>query len=158
MAGRVFFIEDYDLRIARFLVAGVDLWLNTPRRPLEASGTSGMKAALNGVPSLSVLDGWWDEAFDGSNGWAVGGRAEAWARCRPTRRTRSRSTRRSSTRSSRPSSTGTPCGLPRAWIGFMRGALRTGLAEFTTERVLHDYVDELYRPVAGVSEVRTGTG
>jgi glycogen phosphorylase len=157
MAGRVFFIEDYDLRIARFLVAGVDLWLNTPRRPLEASGTSGMKAALNGVPSLSVLDGWWDEAFDGSNGWAVGGRSEVGEV--PSDADDAESLYAALEQEVVPTFFDRDTiGLPRAWIGFMRGALRTGLAEFTTERVLHDYVDELYRPVAGVREVRTGTG
>ena len=62
------------MRVGRFLVQGVDVWLNNPRRPLEASGTSGMKAAQNGVPNLSVLDGWWDEGYDGDNGWAIGGR------------------------------------------------------------------------------------
>ena len=62
------------MRIARFLVGGVDLWLNNPRRPLEASGTSGMKAAINGIPSMSILDGWWDEGFNGDNGWAIGDR------------------------------------------------------------------------------------
>ena len=62
------------MRVARFLVQGVDVWLNNPRRPLEASGTSGMKAAQNGVPNVSVLDGWWDEGFEGDNGWAIGGR------------------------------------------------------------------------------------
>src|SRR5574340_1045591 len=62
------------MRIARFLVHGVDVWLNNPRRPLEASGTSGMKAAANGVVNLSVLDGWWDEGYTGDNGWAIGGR------------------------------------------------------------------------------------
>ncbi|HEX7472012.1 MAG TPA: alpha-glucan family phosphorylase, partial [Candidatus Limnocylindrales bacterium] len=74
LRGRVFIIEDYDMRVARFLVQGVDVWLNNPRRPLEASGTSGMKAAANGVVNLSVLDGWWDEGWTGSNGWAIGGR------------------------------------------------------------------------------------
>ena len=68
----MFILEDYDMRIARFLVQGVDVWLNNPRRPYEASGTSGMKAALNGQPNLSVLDGWWAEAFNGKNGWAIG--------------------------------------------------------------------------------------
>ncbi|MEO6578214.1 MAG: alpha-glucan family phosphorylase, partial [Candidatus Limnocylindria bacterium] len=72
--GRVFIVEDYDMRIARFLVGGVDIWLNNPRRPLEASGTSGMKAAINGIPSISILDGWWDEGFNGHNGWAIGDR------------------------------------------------------------------------------------
>ena len=62
------------MRIARYLVAGVDVWLNNPRRPLEASGTSGMKAAVNGVVNVSVLDGWWDEGWTGDNGWAIGGR------------------------------------------------------------------------------------
>lgn len=71
-AGRIIFIEDYDMNIARHLVQGVDIWLNTPRRPNEASGTSGQKAALNGIPNFSVLDGWWDEGYNGHNGWAIG--------------------------------------------------------------------------------------
>jgi starch phosphorylase len=74
LRGRVFILEDYDMRIARFLVQGVDVWLNNPRRPLEASGTSGMKAAANGAVNVSVLDGWWDEGWKGDNGWAIGGR------------------------------------------------------------------------------------
>ena len=74
LRGRVFILEDYDMRVARFLVQGVDVWLNNPRRPLEASGTSGMKAAQNGVPNVSVLDGWWDEGYEGDNGWAIGRR------------------------------------------------------------------------------------
>ncbi|MGZ6269737.1 MAG: alpha-glucan family phosphorylase, partial [Candidatus Limnocylindrales bacterium] len=74
LRGRVFILEDYDMRIARFLVQGVDVWLNNPRRPMEASGTSGMKAAANGVINLSVLDGWWGEGWTGDNGWAIGGR------------------------------------------------------------------------------------
>ena len=74
LRGRVFILEDYDMRVGRFLVQGVDVWLNNPRRPLEASGTSGMKAAQNGVPNISVLDGWWDEGYTGDNGWAIGGR------------------------------------------------------------------------------------
>jgi starch phosphorylase len=70
--GRIVFLENYDLNIARLLVQGVDVWMNTPRRPNEASGTSGMKAALNGTLNLSVLDGWWREGYNGSNGWAIG--------------------------------------------------------------------------------------
>ena len=69
--GKVLFAEGYDLRLGRRLVSGVDVWLNNPIYPLEASGTSGMKAAINGVINLSVLDGWWDEAYDGTNGWAI---------------------------------------------------------------------------------------
>ena len=70
--GRLVFLEDYDMNLARYLVQGVDIWLNTPRRPNEASGTSGQKAALNGVLNFSVLDGWWREGYNGSNGWAIG--------------------------------------------------------------------------------------
>ena len=101
LRGRVFILEDYDMRVGRFLVQGVDVWLNNPRRPLEASGTSGMKAAQNGVPNVSVLDGWWDEGYEGDNGWAIGGRetnpdeaAQDWR----TRRTCTGSSRRRSSR------------------------------------------------------------
>src|SRR5690606_23603522 len=72
-AGKVLFVEDYDMAIGRALTRGVDVWLNNPRRPLEASGTSGQKASMNGVLNLSILDGWWPEGFDGSNGWSIGG-------------------------------------------------------------------------------------
>jgi glycogen phosphorylase len=78
--GRIAFVEDYDLSLARELVRGVDVWLNTPRRLQEACGTSGMKASMNGAINLSVRDGWWEEAFNGKNGWAIddfkGGSAE----------------------------------------------------------------------------------
>jgi starch phosphorylase len=71
-AGKIVFVEDYDINVARHLVQGVDVWLNNPRRPLEASGTSGQKVVLNGGLNLSVLDGWWAEAYDGNNGFAIG--------------------------------------------------------------------------------------
>lgn len=70
--GKIVFVENYDMNIARHLISGVDIWLNNPRRPYEASGTSGQKAALSGAPNFSVLDGWWREGFDGSNGWSIG--------------------------------------------------------------------------------------
>jgi len=70
--GRLVFLDEYDMNLARFLVQGVDVWLNTPRRPNEASGTSGQKAAMNGVLNFSVLDGWWREGYNGKNGWAIG--------------------------------------------------------------------------------------
>lgn len=75
--GRIVFLEDYDINLARYLVQGVDVWMNTPRRPQEASGTSGMKAALNGVLNFSILDGWWQEGYNGENGWAIGDEAHA---------------------------------------------------------------------------------
>jgi len=70
--GRLVFLEDYDMNLARYLIQGVDVWLNTPRRPNEASGTSGQKAALNGGLNFSVLDGWWREGYNGKNGWVIG--------------------------------------------------------------------------------------
>ena len=76
-AGRIVFIEDYDMAVGRSLTRGVDVWLNNPRRPLEASGTSGQKAAMNGILNLSILDGWWPEGFDGDNGWAITTGSEA---------------------------------------------------------------------------------
>jgi starch phosphorylase len=73
LAGRIVFLEDYDIDMARMLVQGVDVWLNTPRKPLEASGTSGQKAAINGALNLSIGDGWWAEGFDGENGFLIDG-------------------------------------------------------------------------------------
>ena len=75
--GRVAFVEDYDLHVAHFLVQGCDVWLNNPRKPLEASGTSGMKACMNGVPQLSIGDGWWAEGYNGRNGWLIESHAPA---------------------------------------------------------------------------------
>ncbi len=84
--GRVAFLEDYGMHLAHVLVQGVDLWLNVPRIPHEASGTSGMKAALNGVPQLSTLDGWWEEGYTGRNGWAIPKAAAGRGRRRGRRR------------------------------------------------------------------------
>jgi len=78
----VAFVDDYDLHVAQYLVHGCDVWLNNPRKPLEASGTSGMKAAINGVPHLSIGDGWWAEGFSGANGWLIDGKPSAGARTR----------------------------------------------------------------------------
>jgi len=150
LRGRVFIIEDYDIRIARFLVQGVDVWLNNPRRPLEASGTSGMKAAANGVPNLSVLDGWWDEGWDGQNGWAIGGRdtnpdegAQDWSDALDLYRILEEEV--------------VPAyyerdeqGLPSRWLELMRNAMSSAVWRFSTTRMLHEYVERLYLPAAGV--------
>ena len=74
--GRIAFVDDYDLHVAHFLVQGCDVWMNNPRKPLEASGTSGMKAAINGTPHMSIGDGWWAEGFTGDNGWLIEGHAD----------------------------------------------------------------------------------
>lgn len=148
LKGRVFILEDYDMRIARFLVRGVDVWLNNPRRPLEASGTSGMKASANGVINCSVLDGWWDEAWDGTNGWAIGGRqtnpdegAQDWADAQDLYRILEQElVPRYYERDQ--------SGLPGAWIALMRRAITTTLWRFSTTRMLEQYVERLYLPAA----------
>lgn len=151
LRGRVFIVEDYDLRIARFLVAGVDLWLNNPRRPMEASGTSGMKAAINGIPSLSILDGWWDEGYNGHNGWAIGDRIpdgddaaqDAADAAELYRLLEQEIVPRFFDR-------GTD-GVPAAWVSTMRASISAALWQFSTARMLTEYVDQLYRPA--VAEV-----
>jgi starch phosphorylase len=149
LRGRVFILEDYDIRIARFLVQGVDVWLNNPRRPLEASGTSGMKAAANGVLNVSVLDGWWDEGFVGDNGWAIGGRetnpdegAQDWADAQDLYRILEQEL--------------IPAyyerddqGLPSRWAQLMRNSIASTIWRFSTTRMLHEYAELLYLPAAG---------
>ena len=148
LRGRVFILEDYDIRIARYLVGGVDVWLNNPRRPLEASGTSGMKAAVNGVVNVSVLDGWWDEGFTGDNGWAIGGRetnvdegAQDWSDAQDLYRILEEEiVPRYYDRDAD--------GTPAAWVDLMRRSMASTLWRFSTTRMLHDYVEKLYLPAA----------
>ncbi len=143
--GRVFIVEDYDMRIARFLVGGVDIWLNNPRRPMEASGTSGMKAAINGIPSVSILDGWWDEGFNGSNGWAIGDR-------RPDGDDAAQDSAdagelyRLLEDEIAPRFFDRSDGVPLAWVETMRASMRAALWQFSTARMLSEYVDRLYLP------------
>ena len=145
--GRVFILEDYDIRMARYLVAGVDIWLNNPRRPLEASGTSGMKAAANGVVNVSVLDGWWDEGWTGDNGWAIGGREtnpderrQDWADAQDLYRILEEEVvPRYYERDAD--------GLPAAWVDLMRRSMGSTLWRFSTTRMLHEYVERMYLPV-----------
>jgi glycogen phosphorylase len=112
--GRVAFVDDYDLHVAHFLVQGCDVWLNNPRKPLEASGTSGMKASINGVPHLSIGDGWWAEGFNGRNGWQIEARTGADDRRGSMPRTPRRSITCSSGRSSRCSMIGMGAASPAA--------------------------------------------
>ncbi|MCU0477249.1 MAG: alpha-glucan family phosphorylase [Chloroflexi bacterium] len=150
LRGRVFVLEDYDMRVAKLMVRGVDVWLNNPRRPLEASGTSGMKAAANGIVNLSVLDGWWDEGWTGDNGWAIGGRvttqdegAQDWADALDLYRILEEEVvPRYYTRGAD--------GLPRAWLELMKRAMSTTIWRFSTTRMLHEYAEHLYLPAAGI--------
>ncbi|HEY1984795.1 MAG TPA: alpha-glucan family phosphorylase [Terracidiphilus sp.] len=151
------FIEDYDINVGRFLVQGVDVWLNNPRRPLEASGTSGQKVVLNGGLNLSVLDGWWAEAYDGLNGFAIGsGRTHSNMSVHdqrdgedlyrvlhdeliPLYYQRDRD------------------GLPRGWITRMKRTIRTLGWRFNADRMVIDYTQKCYVPAAGgtSSEIKT---
>jgi starch phosphorylase len=150
LRGRVFILEDYDMRVGRFMVQGVDTWLNNPRRPLEASGTSGMKAAQNGVPNISVLDGWWDEGFTGDNGWAIGGRdtnadeaAQDWSDAQDLYRLLE-------TELVPAYYDRDKAGVPVRWVETMRRAMATSLWAFSTTRMLQQYTELLYLPAAGV--------
>ena len=145
--GHIAFVEEYDIHTAKFLIHGVDVWLNTPRPPLEACGTSGQKAAVNGVPHLSVLDGWWAEGYNGANGWAIGGRqfnpdpaaqdaADAEALFKilehevvPLYYGRDGD------------------GVPRGWLSLVRETIRTVTPRFCARRMVTEYTERLYAPV-----------
>jgi glycogen phosphorylase len=143
----VAFVDDYDLHVAHFLVQGCDVWLNNPRKPLEASGTSGMKAAINGVPHLSVGDGWWAEGFTGANGWTIDGgvpadagndavdAADAAALYRlleeevvPAFYDRDRTN------------------VPHRWVAMIKEAIRTVAPRFCARRMVKEYAEKMYLP------------
>ncbi len=149
---RMVFVETYDIGLARMLVQGCDVWLNTPRRPHEASGTSGMKAAINGGLNLSVLDGWWDEMFDGRNGWAIPS-AEGYAD--PGARDDVEATALFDLLEQRVAPLfyeRGPHGLPSGWIGHIRDALCSLGPRVGAERMLREYVARLYEPSAARHE------
>jgi alpha-glucan phosphorylases len=146
VANRVAFIENYDAYVARNLVQGVDVWLNNPRRPLEASGTSGQKVGFSGGLNLSVLDGWWPEGYNGRNGWAIGQEIEGLDPAAqddldanslydlleyeviPMFYDRDEK------------------GIPRRWIARMKEAIRTLNPVFNTDRMVAEYVLKIYEP------------
>jgi starch phosphorylase len=147
--GRIAFVEDYDLHVAHFLVQGCDVWMNNPRKPLEASGTSGMKAAMNGTPHMSIGDGWWAEGYTGDNGWLIDAPADPndhgaqdWADVQalyalieqqlvPAFYERDAQ------------------GIPRRWIQVVKQSIRTVLPRFSTRRMVKQYVREMYVPALG---------
>jgi starch phosphorylase len=145
-SGRLVFLEDYDMNIARYLVQGVDVWLNTPRRPMEASGTSGMKAALNGALNFSVLDGWWREAYNGRNGWAIGEDKE------PDEPEVQDEADALSLYASLENEIiplyydRNDYWIPLDWIEHMKNSLRTITPQFSTRRMVKEYVERLYVP------------
>jgi starch phosphorylase len=142
--GKLRFVEGYDMELGRALVSGVDVWLNTPRRPREASGTSGMKAAMNGVPSLSILDGWWCEGYNEKNGWGFG-MTEADAD--PEHRDHVDALALYETLENKV----IPLfyekrenGMTSGWLAMMKEAIKVGVVDFNTERMLREYVEIMY--------------
>ena len=147
LGGRIAFVENYDTHVAKHLVRGVDIWLNNPRVPLEASGTSGQKAALNGVPHLSVLDGWWYEGYKGTNGWAIDpaipegvseeyrdeADADALYRVLETEVVPLYFDRDSD-------------GIPRRWIHLLKESIRTAGPVFSARRMVKEYAEKMYIP------------
>jgi glycogen phosphorylase len=142
-AARVVYLDDYDLRMAAWLVRGCDVWVNLPRPPLEASGTSGMKSAVNGGLNLSVLDGWWAEAYDGRNGWAISGDTDADHGAQDARD--GAELLRLLEEEVRPAFYGSEAGgPPEAWIARIRASLRTIGPGFGAGRMLEDYEQRIY--------------
>jgi len=148
-AGHVLFLEDYDIQLARWMVTGVDVWLNNPVAPLEASGTSGIKAAINGRLNLSILDGWWAEAFDGGNGWGLPG-ADAVDEAR-------RDDLDAAAVFDALEAEVVPLyygrnaeGLSPGWVRRCRHAMASVIPRFNMRRVVSDYAENLYRPAAAM--------
>jgi starch phosphorylase len=157
LKGRVVFLEDYDMNVARHLVQGCDIWLNNPRRPLEASGTSGEKASLNGCINFSVLDGWWREAYDGSNGWSIGEERE-YADLELQDVADAESLYRTLEHEIAPLYYGTEGfgeGVSKGWLTCVRNAIKTVAPQFSMQRQVLDYVRDLYLPADAHSHAST---
>jgi glycogen phosphorylase len=146
--GRMAFLEDYDMNIARYMVQGVDVWLNTPRRPREASGTSGMKAALNGVLNFSILDGWWREGFNGRNGWCIGDDTTEYASLEAQDEADALSLYDTLENEIIPLyyEQRSADNLPAEWIAREKEAIRTLAGQFSMRRMVKEYMTRLYEP------------
>jgi starch phosphorylase len=148
-AGRIAFVEDYDINVCRHMIQGVDVWMNNPRRPLEASGTSGQKAVLNGALNLSILDGWWAEACDGTNGFAIG-HGSAHVDDRITDERDGRALQKTLTEEVIPLYYDRDIdGLPRHWIKRMMNSISSLAWRFSADRMVADYVRHAYLRAAG---------
>ena len=151
--GRIAFVEDYDMLLARYLVQGVDVWLNTPRRLQEASGTSGMKASINGVLHFSVRDGWWHEGYNGKNGWAIGDGPNESAEEQDSQDAESiyrlleeeivplyyeRDVN----------------GIPRGWMQMVKEAISSITPRFCAKRMMKEYTEKTYLPIIKANQKR----
>ena len=148
--GKIFLLENYNINIARYLVSGVDVWLNNPRRPMEASGTSGEKAAVNGVVNFSVLDGWWAEGYDGTNGWAIGSENE-YTNDEEQDKADSNSIYHTLENQIIPTYYNQDRNLiSKDWIRLMKNSIRTTAGKYSMARQVVDYVEKLYMPLCNL--------
>src|SRR2546426_4063161 len=146
LRGKVVFLENYDMNMARYLVSGSDLWLNNPIRPHEASGTSGQKASLNGQPNCSILDGWWAEGYNGRNGWAIGEERE-YHDAEVQAEADSLSLYQLLEEEIIPAYYDRgPDGIPHRWIAIMKEAIRTCTPAFSMRRMVKEYTTRFYVP------------
>ena len=144
--GRVAFVEDYDLHVAHFLTQGCDVWLNNPRKPLEASGTSGMKACMNGVPQLSIGDGWWAEGYNGRNGWLIDGGAPYDDEGRADHADAEALYHLLETEVVPAFYDRDDQGVPHGWVAVVKEAIRSVAPMFSTRRMVKEYVERMYAP------------
>lgn len=153
--GKILFIEDYDMSVGRALTRGVDVWLNNPRRPLEASGTSGQKAAMNGVLNLSILDGWWPEGYNGIDGWAIGTESTNTGELPPEQQDNLTDDADADSLYNLLEKDVIPLyyqrdqdGLPQAWLERAKDAIATCSPRFSAQRQVKDYVNQFYAPAS----------
>lgn len=145
--GKIFILENYNIGIARYLISGVDVWLNNPRRPMEASGTSGEKASANGVVNFSILDGWWAEAYNGTNGWAIGSNA-SYSSYEEQDKADSNSMYHILENKIIPAYYNQDNnGISKEWMLFMKNSIKSTAGQYSTSRMVTDYVNKLYMPL-----------
>ena len=149
--GKIFLLENYNIAMSRYLVSGVDVWLNTPRRPMEASGTSGQKASVNGVVNFSVLDGWWAEGYDQTNGWSIGTNQE-YSSYQEQDIADSESIYRTLENKIIPMFFDrNEQGISDTWVETMKNSIITTGGKYSTARMLVDYTNKLYMPLINLT-------
>ena len=150
--GKIFLLENYNIEISRYLVSGVDVWLNNPRRPMEASGTSGQKASVNGVVNFSVLDGWWAEGYNQKNGWTIGTHAE-YSSYEEQDRADSESMYYTLEHKIIPAYYDKDRnGISKTWMEYMKNSIVSTGGKYSTSRMLVDYTNQLYIPLCNLNK------
>ena len=150
--GKIFILENYNIGISRYLISGVDVWLNNPRRPMEASGTSGEKASVNGVVNFSVLDGWWCEGYNGVNGWTIGTNAQ-YDSYEEQDKADSNSLYHTLENKIIPAYYNQDKdGISKEWMSFMKNSIKSTGGKYSTSRMVADYVNDLYMPLCNLKK------